>query len=384
MHRFSRPLILSMAVLGISAFSLPAQTTALSAFGQQAKGRGAVFVMTNDARKNEVIAYDRAANGYLTEAGKYDTEGRGSGGVTDPLEAQGALTLSQDHSILFAANAGSGNISLFSVRRSNLVLVSKTPSGGSQPVAVAQLGNLVYVLNSGGAGSVVGFRLDLGAQLRPIKNATAYLTANVTGGASIAFSPDGRFLLVTERLANNIDAFQVKPDGTLGPIVINANPAPGTFSLAFAPNGKAIVSETGPAGADNASAISSYTVGPDGKLTAVSQSVPALANANCWNAITPDGKYVYTSNAGSDSISGFALGKDGSLTPIGSTVVGNNPAGSTNLDIAVSADGQYVYTLNSASGNIGMFRIEQDGRLTSLGQTGDLPQKGGVNGIAAL
>ncbi|QHS53975.1 lactonase family protein [Edaphobacter sp. 12200R-103] len=340
--------------------------------------------MTNDAKKNEIVAYDRAANGYLTEAGRYDTEGRGSGGVTDPLEAQGALTLSQDHSILFAANAGSGTVSVFSVRRSNLVFVSKTPSRGSQPVAVAQFGNLVYVLNSGGAGNVAGFRLDLGAQLRPIKNSTAFLTANVTGGASIAFSPDGRFLLVTERLADNIDAFRVNPDGTLGPIVVNAKPAPGTFSVTFAPNGKAIVSETGPAGADNASAISSYSVGPDGKLTAVSQSVPALANANCWNAITPDGKYVYTSNAGSDSISGFAIGKDGTLTPLGSTVVGNNPAGSTNLDIAVSADGKYVYTLNSNAGNIGMFRIEDNGTLTHLGEAGDLPKSAGFNGIAAI
>ncbi len=340
--------------------------------------------MTNDARKNEVIAYDRATNGSLTEAGRYDTDGRGSGGVTDPLEAQGSLTLSQDHSILFAANAGSGNISVFSVRSSNLVLVSKTPSGGSQPVAVAQLGNLVYVLNSGGAGNVVGFHLDLGAQLRPIKNATAFLTANVTGGASISLSPDGHFLLVTERLANNIDAFRVNPDGTLGPIVVNANPAPGTFSIAFAPDGKAIVSETGAAGATNASAVSSYTVGPDGKLTAVSQSVPTFGNANCWNAITPDGKYVYVSNAGSDSISGFAIGTDGSLTPIGSTVVGNNPAGSGNLDIAVSADGRYVYTLNSGSGNVGMFRIEDNGSLTSLGQAGDLPKTAGFNGIAAI
>lgn len=383
MHSLSRPLILSMA-LGISALSLSAQTTALSASFQQSRGRGAVFVMTNDAKKNEVIAYDRAANGYLTEAGRYDTGGRGSGGVTDPLEAQGALTLSRDHSILFAVNAGSGNISVFSVRRSNLVLVNKTPSGGSQPVAVAQFNNLVYVLNSGGAGNVVGFRLDLGAQLRPIKNASAFLTANVTGGASIAFSPDGQFLLVTERLANNIDAFRVNPDGTLGPIVVNSNPAPGTFSLSFAPNGEAIVSETGAAGANNASAISSYTVGQDGKLVAVSQSVPAFANANCWNAITPDGKYVYTSNAGSDSISGFSIGKDGSLTPIGSTVVGNNPAGSTNLDIAVSSDGQYVYTLNSGTGNIGMFRIEENGSLTNLGQAGDLPKMSGFNGIAAL
>lgn len=384
MQQFVRPLILSLAVVGVSTYSLSAQTASLSASSQQAKGRGAVFVMTNDAKKNEVIAYDRAANGYLTEAGRYDTEGRGSGGVTDPLEAQGSLTLSQDHSILFAANAGSGNISVFSVRRSNLVLVSKTASGGSQPVAVAQLGNLVYVLNSGGAGSVVGFRLDLGAQLKPIKNSTTFLTGNATGGASIALSPDGHFLLVTERVANNIDAFQVKPDGTLGPIVVNPNPAPGTFSVAFAPDGKAIVSETGPDGANNASATSSYSVGADGKLTAVSQSVAALANGNCWNAITPDGRYVYTSNSGSDSISGYAMDKNGTLTPIGSTVVGNNPPGSHNVDIAISADGKYVYTINSDSGNVGMFRIEDNGALTSLGQAGDLPKMVGFNGIAAI
>ncbi|HMF54222.1 MAG TPA: beta-propeller fold lactonase family protein [Edaphobacter sp.] len=384
MQRLIRPLILSISVLGISASFLSAQTTALSALSSQAKGGGAVFIMTNDAKKNEVIAYNRAANGYLTEAGHYDTEGRGSGGVTDPLEAQGSLTLSQDHSILFAANAGSGNISVFSVRRSNLVLVSKAASGGSQPVAVAQFQNLVYALNSGGAGSVVGFRIDLGAQLKPIKNSTAFLTGNTTAGASIAFSPDGQFLLVTERLANTIDAFRVKADGTLAPIVVNANPAPGTFSLDFAPNGKVIVSETGAADATNGSALSSYTVGPDGKLTVVSQSVPALAAGNCWNAITPDGKYVYTSNSGSDSISGFAIGKDGTLTPIGATIVGNNPAGSHNVDIAVSADGEYVYTINSDSGNIGMFRIEENGVLTSLGQAGELPKMAGFNGIAAI
>src|ERR1700754_2854967 len=185
MHRFARPLLLSVSVLGFSALSLSGQTTAFSALSQQAKGRGAVFVMNNDPQKNEVIAYDRAANGYLTEAGHFDTGGRGSGGVTDPLEAQGALTLSQDHSLLFVVNAGSGNVSTFSVRRSNLVLVSKTASGGSQPVAVAQFQNLVYVLNSGGAGSVVGFHLDFGAQLKPIKGATTFLTANTPAGASL-------------------------------------------------------------------------------------------------------------------------------------------------------------------------------------------------------
>jgi hypothetical protein len=75
-------------------------------------------------------------------------------------------------------------------------------------------------------------------------------------------------------LANNIDAFPVKADGTLAPIVVNSNPARGSFSVTFAPNGVAIVSETGLAGGTNGSAISSYDVNANGTLTAISHSVP--------------------------------------------------------------------------------------------------------------
>ena len=113
---------------------------------------GAVFVMSNDASKNEVIAFERAANGTLGESVSYETHGRGSGGITDPLEAQGSLTLSQDHSLLFAVNAGSGDITVFNVHKSaSLSFLSKTPSGGAQPSAIAESSGLVYVLNSGGA-----------------------------------------------------------------------------------------------------------------------------------------------------------------------------------------------------------------------------------------
>jgi 6-phosphogluconolactonase len=347
---------------------------------------GAVFVMSNAADKNEVIAFERAANGTLGDSVSYDTHGRGSGGITDPLESQGSLTLSQDRSLLFAVNAGSGDITVFNVHKSAaLTFRGKTPSGGAQPSAIAESRNLVYALNSGGAGSLVGFHLDNNGQLDQIKNSTAFLTGTTTGGASLAFSPDGQFLVVTERVANNIDVFHVQPDGTLSPIVVNPNPAPGTFSVAFAPNGAAIVSETGPASATNGSAISSYKVNSNGTVTAITHSLPTFAAGNCWDAITPDGRWVYVSNSGSDNISGFNIGKDGTLTPIGGTVLGNNPAGSHNVDIAVSADGKFVYTINSQSGNIGIFAInQQDGTLTSLGQAGDLPKSVGFNGIAAL
>jgi 6-phosphogluconolactonase len=354
------------------------------ASAQSKNSTGAVFVMTNAANENEVIAFERNANGALGESVSYDTHGRGSGGVTDPLESQGSLTLSQDHSLLFAVNAGSGDVTVFNVHKAALDFLSKTPSGGAQPSAVAESRGLVYVLNSGGAGSLVGFRLDDG-HLKQIKNSTAFLTGTTTGGASLAFSPDGQFLVATERVGNNIDVFRIQPDGTLSPIVVNPNPAPGTFSVAFAPEGVAIVSETGPAGATNGSTISSYKVNANGTVTAITHSLATFAAGNCWDAITPDGRWVFVSNSGSDNISGFNIGKDGSLTPIAGTVLGNNPSGSHNVDIAVSADGKFVYTINSQSGNIGVFAInQQDGTLTSLGQAGDLPKSVGFNGIAAL
>jgi 6-phosphogluconolactonase len=345
---------------------------------------GAVFVMTNAATKNQVIAFERSANGSLIETERYDTQGRGSSGVTDPLGSQGSLTLSQDHSLLFAANAGSGNISVFGVRRSTLAFLDKVPSGGSEPVAVAERQNLVYVLNAGAAGNLVGFTLDFGGHLKQIKGSTTFLTAAASGGASLAFSPDGQFLVVTEKVPNNIDVFRVNPDRTLGPIVVNPDANLGVFSVSFAPNGTLVASETGTPGVTNSATISSYSISAKGTLVPVSEHVPTFGTANCWNAITPDGKFVYVSNAGTASISGFAIGKNGSLTPISGTIVGNNPQGSTNLDIAISSDGKFVYTLNSGSGEVGVFEVESDGTLNNLGTSGQFPKSEGYNGIAAL
>ena len=348
-------------------------------------GRGnrasAVFVMTNSAEKNEVIAFTRTAEGTLEESGRFATGGRGSGGNTDPLESQGSLTLSQDHQLLFAVNAGSGEVSVFRVQGTVLALVNRVSSGGSEPNAIAQHGGLVYVLNTGGSSDVVGFRLD-GNRLEPIPNSTRFLSTNTSGAASLSFSPDGRFLAATERLTNKVDAFLVQPDGTLSPVVVNASAGPGAFSVLFAPNGAALVSETGPAGISNGSAITSYAVQADGTLSAISASVPTLGAANCWNAVTPDGRFVYVSNAGSASISGFAIGTDGTLTALPGTVVGSNPTGATNLDITVSADGKFLYTLNSGNGTIGIFAIQKDGTLLNAGSIEGISAKAGFNGIA--
>src|SRR4029077_18256802 len=110
---------------------------------------------------------------------------------------------------------------------------------------------------------------------------------------------------------------------------------------------------------------------------------PTLGNANCWNAVTPDGRFVYASNAGSSTIAGFTIGGGGPLTAIPGTILGVNPSGSANLDITISADGKFLYSLNAATGAVGMFAIQPNGTLTNLGTTGGLPASAGLNGIAA-
>ena len=342
----------------------------------------AVFVMTNNADSNQVVAFQRSPNGTLENPHSYGTDGRGSGGTVDPLASQGSLALSADHRWLFAVNAGSGSVSVFRVNGAQLELTDRIATEGSEPNSVAQFGSLVYVLNTAGSSSVVGFNFQNG-KLARIPNSLRFLSGNAVASGSVAFSPDGQFLIVTEKATNDLDVFKVLSDGSLSEATITKSVGPGAFSAAFAHNNVAVVSETGPGG-PNLSAVSSYVVQSNGTLTPISSSVPTLGSANCWNVVTPDGRFVYVSNAGSGSISGFAIGSGGVLTPLPGTVVAVNPAGSANIDTTVSSDGKFLYTLNAGTGAVGMFAIQPtNGTLTDLGTAGALPAAAGLNGIAA-
>jgi 6-phosphogluconolactonase len=345
-------------------------------------GGGAVFVMTNGATKNEIFSFQRSGDGTLQLAGAFSTGGRGSGGNIDPLGSQGSLRLSQDRSLLFAVNAGSGDLSVFRVFGATLALVQRVAVEGSEPVAVAQHGNLVYVLNAGGSSEVVGFYLVNG-HLTPISNSIRFLSTNASGAASLAFSPDGRFLAATEKATNRIDVFVVNSDGTLSSRVSNPSMDPGLFAVTFASNGALLAAETGPGGIPNGSTVASYVILSNGTISPISTDVPTLGSANCWNAVTPDGRFVYNSNAASATISGFAISASGTLTPLPGTIVGSNPPGATNIDIAVSSDSKFLYTLNAGNGTIGIFAIQADGTLITVGATSGISAAAGFNGIAA-
>ena len=280
-------------------------------------------------------------------------------------------------------NSGSGTLSSFRLFGGLPILVDQEPTGGSEPVAVAEHNGAVYVLNAGGNGAIVAFRADNFGRLRQIHDSTTHLTATHSGGSSISVSPDGKTLVVIEKVPNNIDTFPIHGDGTLGPVVVNHSVTLGAFAAVFTPAGKLIVSENQPGGSD-ISSISSYTITANGTIASISQSLHTLGDGNCWNAITPDGKYVYADNSATNTVAGFSVASNGTLTPIAGTVLGNNPAGTTNLDLATSIDGKFLYTINSGAGSVSIYRINPDGTLVGFGDIDGLPKTVGFNGIAAL
>ena len=338
---------------------------------------GAVFVMTNSASGNQIDIFARNEDGALRVAGSVSTGGNGSGGTIDPLHSQGSLRLSADRRFLFAVNAGSGTVSSFEVDGTQLKLVSTVSSGGSSPTALAQHGDLLYVLNSGGNGNVTGFNVSRTGALAQIPDSTRSLSGTATSPTSLAFSPNGLFLVVAESATNNIDVVPVGRGGEPGQVTVNPSSGATPFAVAFAPNGSLIVGNA-------SNSISSYELEWNGSLHVVTSELATDGAATCWDVVTPDGRFIYTANAGTSNLSGFGIDHNGMLLPVDNTIVASNPAGSTNLDIATSADGRFLYTLNAGGGSIGVFGIDRDGSLRSLSLVDGLPASAGLNGIAAF
>jgi hypothetical protein len=121
---------------------------------------GAVFLMTNSNTGNDILQFIRNPNDSLVSVGKTPTGGNGTGGTTDPLASQNSLLLTSDSRYLLAVNAASGTISSFAVFGPFLIPTGIESTGGAFPDAIAQFGNLVYVLNASGNSNVVGFDME--------------------------------------------------------------------------------------------------------------------------------------------------------------------------------------------------------------------------------
>jgi DNA-binding beta-propeller fold protein YncE len=290
------------------------------------------------------------------------------------LGNQGALALVGDGRFLIAVNAGSNDISLFRVTSTGLDLLGREPSGGVRPVSVAARGDMVVVLNAGGTGNITGFVLERPGRIRSVPGFTAPLSSTTSGAAQVAFVP-GRAaeVIVTEKATNVIASYRISEHRFSGPLV-TASQGMTPFGFAFDNRGILVVSEAF-GGAPGASAVSTYRLGDAGPVV-VSPSVPDHETAACWIVITPNGRFVYTTNTGSSTVSGYRLGHRGQL----SLLPGATPAGGAPIDAVISADGRFLYTLNSGDHTLGIFSIGRDGGLEPLGSVSGIPD--GANGLA--
>jgi 6-phosphogluconolactonase (cycloisomerase 2 family) len=331
---------------------------------------GYVYTETNSATGNTILAYARGDDGSLSWLGTYPTHGLGTG---SGLGTQGEVILAGGGKWLLAVNAGSNDISTFRVSDDGrLTLTDRTGAQGVDPVSLTAHGSFVYVLDGGGSGNIAGFWVG-GGQLHRIADSVRPLSGNATNPAEVAFSTNGRFLVVTERATNMMDTYSVDSDGHAGWAKTTASSGPVPYGFAFDNRNHPIVSE-----AAN-STLSSYWLSSSTGASVISASVPTGGIAACWVAVSPNGKWAFDSNAHGGTISSFMIHANGSIS-LALSVAANTGAGTAPLDLQVTSDGRFLYVNEAGSHALGGYWIGAGGTLVAVPGAPAIPA--GTSGLA--
>jgi 6-phosphogluconolactonase len=224
---------------------------------------------------------------------------------------------------------------------------------------------------------------------------------------AVVLAPNDRFLFAVNSGSDEISSFAVDKDGLAfvskvgsggqRPVSIAATEhllyalnAAGNTTLAGFRIGKdgsltPVPSWTRTLGA-GVGAATSFTIDRDGNLTKASGPVATNQLAPCWVVLTKNGRFAYTANAQSGSVSAFAVGRDGSLSLV--THADGSPAGITGmntgpLDMDVSRNSRFLYVVEGRTGNIMGFEIRSDGLLSPMPDALAPITGGGRGGLAA-
>lgn len=186
----------------------------------------------------------------------------------------------------------------------------------------------------------------------------------------IVVTPDNKFAFAADLGTDQILAYKLDPAaGTLAandPPFAATPPGAGPRHLTFHPNGKHVyvINEL-----LNSVTLFDYDAAR-GALTA-RQTIPTLppdfkgTSHTADLKLTPDGRYLYGTNRGHDSIAMFKVAGDGGLSLIG--IEPSRGKGPQNLH--VTPDGGWVLCANMPGDNVAVFRIDRDtGRLVPTGE----------------
>ncbi|MDZ7315195.1 MAG: lactonase family protein [candidate division KSB1 bacterium] len=264
----------------------------------------------------------------------------------------------------------------------SLSFINAQPSGGAHPchVTVDALGRFVFVANYS-SGTIAAFPVQEDGSLSPASTVIQHRGSGPNKSRqegphahSVTLSPDGRFLLACDLGIDKVMVYQTDFSGN-GLVAepsrfAAAAPGAGPRHLTFDPSGQRIyvINELN-------SSITVYDYhAEDGSLTrieSVSTLPPDFSGANtCADIhITPDGRFLYGSNRGHDSLAAFAVdAASGKLT-----LLGHTPTGRTPRNFVIDPSGSYILVANQNSDSIIVMQIDrQTGKLTPL-QTVSVP-----------
>jgi 6-phosphogluconolactonase len=308
-------------------------------------------------------------------------------GVAAGVANPSFLTLDESGRFLYAVNELSeGGATAFSrdPESGALTALNREDSHGADPcyVSLGGEGRFALVANyTGGTVAVLPIAADgrLGTATDMVRYEGSGPGPQQDGAHAhmIASDPNGRYVLVTDLGTDQIYVYRL--DTAAGKLVPNAagtptvkgKPGAGPRHFAFAPDGRTlyVINEL-----DSTLSVYRYD-GERGALDPV-QTVSTLPegfageNACAHVVVSPDGRFVYGSNRGHDSIAIWAVGEGGTVTSIGhEPTQGKTPRGS-----ALDPSGEWLVVANQDSDNIVTFRRNREtGKLEATGDVTDSP-----------
>lgn len=343
-----------------------------------------LFAQTNDTN-NMVVHFLRNADGSLVPQAPVSTGGKGTNGVNyfmgntvapDALTSNHSVVVSDDGRLLFVANAGDNTVSIFAIAPAGaLSLIAVSSTGGVRPTSLAYHAGVLYVTHQQGANELGAYRVGADGKLASIGQYPVLQQDALPTEVSV--SPDHKYVVVNGFLraltpttpGNTLLAFPINADGTLGKAVSSATAGVGPFGGVFGHGTQAGTYVTADAAGATAT---SYSFSAGGAFSAVSAPVGVTGQAApCWIAITPDNRFVYTSNGGG-TVSQFALDAAGKLTLVNATAAAEPAAtagtSSFAADAWISPDGKYLYQDYAGNDKIVVYAIGASGALTRAGE----------------
>jgi YVTN family beta-propeller protein len=268
---------------------------------------------------------------------------------------------------VYVVNSGSGqNNGSISVIDAEKNAVAATIPVHRQPyfIDINTAGDLAYVANSGSNSVSI---LDL-------KTRREVAVAGTGEGPGLArISPDGKSLVVTNRLGNSVSIFAA--DGRALPSIrkVIEGCAGATDAVILPDSSKAFVACSG------GRQIMAIALARSGDATAPARpdALEALLDVGkspVHLALKPDGGELFVSNFDSDSISEVVTGTN---DVGGAYLMGSHPVRGL-----VSADNALLYESNFSSQEISIYSIDESKRLVSSGNQGSIHVGDGPDALA--